>query len=458
MDSMTALDASFLYMEDETQPMHIAVLATFEGPPPAAGEIEEMLSAKLHRVPRYRQKLQFVPYGLGRPVWRDDERFDLAYHVRRTAIPKPGTRAQLDTLMGRVVSQGLDPARPLWELWIVEGLDDGRWALISKVHHCMVDGVGGVGILATLLDTEPEGEMLPAVPWEPEAKPSGWSLARDAVRDGLTRPRDGLKLFQAAMTRPVRSLYRLAEFADGLSALRDLADDPVESCLNGPIGGSRRWHSAEIALSDIDKIRTAHGGTVNDVVLTAVTAAFRRLLVARGEATDGLFVRSLVPVSIRDEALHGALHNRVATMFVDLPMTPTDPLERFEAVRRAATHAKEHHQAEATSAPLDALTEFTPPLLLSAAARMLRHLDQHAVQTVTTNVPGPRRPLYAAGRRMIAAHPFVPIFGSVRTGIAVFSYAGRVGFGVTADYEKVRDAHLLTDGIEAEIEALLARC
>ncbi len=458
MDSMTALDASFLYMEDETQPMHIAVLATFEGPPPAAGEVEEMLSTKLHRVPRYRQKLQFVPYGLGRPLWRDDERFDLAYHVRRAAIPRPGTREQLDTLMGRVVSQGLDPARPLWELWIVEGVAGDRWAMISKVHHCMVDGIAGAGVLATLLDVDPEGEALPAVPWEPEPGPSRWSLARNALSDGLHQPREGLKLFRSAMGRPVRALYRLAEFADGFSSLRDLADDPVESCLNGPIGAHRRWHSASAPLADVDKIRAAHGGTVNDVVLSAVTAAFRRLLIARGEPTDGLFVRSLVPVSIRSESERSDLHNRVATMFVDLPMTPSDPLERLAAVRKAAAHAKEHHQAEATSLPLETLTEITPPLLLSAAARVLRHVDQRAVQTVTTNVPGPRRPLFAVGRRMLSAYPYVPIFGSVRTGIAIFSYAGEIGFGVTADYEKMRDAHLLAAGIEDEIDALVELC
>lgn len=458
MDTMTALDASFLYLEDDTQPMHIAVLATFEGPPPGEGIIEEMVSAKLHRIPRYRQKLRFVPFGLGRPVWSDDHHFNLAYHVRRTAIPKPGNRDQLDTLMARVISQRLDPSRPLWELWIVEGLSENRWAMISKVHHCMVDGIAGSDVLATLLDANTEGEVLPPEPWEPEEKPSGWSLARQSIRHGLRQPGEGVKLFRAAMSRPVRSLYQLAEFADGLASFRSLGDDDVEECLNGPIGASRRWRSASLDLVDVEKIRAAHGGTVNDVVLSAITAGFRRLLVARGEAIDGLYVRSLVPVSIRSEDERGTLHNRIAAMFADLPMEPADPLERYAQVRHAMNDLKEHHQADVASVGLGAFTEIAPPLLFAAGARLFRRLEQHAVQTVTTNVPGPRHPLYAAGRRMLSAHPYVPIFGSVRIGVAIFSYAGVIGLGFTGDYKTVRDIDVLVAGVEEEIEALLETC
>lgn len=458
MEPLSALDASFLYIEDDVQPMHIAVLAIFEGPPPGPGQIEEMVSARLDRVPRYRQKLRTVPFGLGRPVWSDDHHFDLANHISTTAIPHPGSQDQLETLMGRLMEQRLDPKRPLWELWIVEGLDEGRWALIAKVHHCMVDGVAGSDLLGALLEDGPEGAGPHApVAWRPEPKPSAWSLLQRSAADLLRQPREGLQLARTVLGHPGRSLVALADFADGLASLGGLGDDPVETALNGPIGLHRRWRATSVRLSDLQKIRAAHGGTLNDVVLAAVAAGFRALLVGRGESVAGRYVRSLVPVSIRGREGHGetdALHNRIAAMFVDLPMEPEDPAGRLRAVREAMEDLKAHHQADASIA-IGAVTEWTPSFLLGLAARWLRHAEQHAVQTVTTNVPGPRRPLWAAGRRMLSAHPYVPIFGSVRIGVAVFSYGGQLGFGLTGDYERVRDLDVLVDGIDDAFAELL---
>lgn len=454
MDAMSAQDATFLYLEDEFNHMHIAVVAVFEGPPPAAAEVEEMIASKLDRVPRYRQRVRFVPFDLGRPIWVDDLRFDLAYHIRHTALPEPGNREQLNTLVGRVMSQKLDRGRPLWELWVVEGLEDGQWVMLSKTHHCLVDGVAGSDLMAVLLDRAAEVKYREAKPWTPARRRSGLALVSQSLLEGLRRPQAGLQFVSRSVSAPRRALRELASFAEGLSTFRSLSSSELESSLNGPIGPHRRWRRAVTTIADIKKIRSVHGGTVNDVVLSAITGGFRTLLLSRGEPVEGRAVRSLVPVSVRRDDERGAFNNRVAAVFIDLPVGISDPVERLLAVRGAMDELKEHHQAEASETLLS-LSGFSPPALLALGARLFAKLEQHVVQTITTNVPGPKQPLFAAGRRMLNAYPFVPLAGSVRLAIAIFSYAGTVHFGVTGDYETASDIDVLASGIDRGIAELL---
>ena len=457
VDRLSAQDASFLYIENEFNHMHIAVVAIFAGPPPRGDEVEEMISSKLHAVPRYRQKVRFVPFDMGRPVWSDDNHFNLHYHVRHTALPAPGSDEQLRTLVGRVMSQPLDRDKPLWELWVVEGLTDDRWAILSKTHHCMVDGVAGSDLISSLMDDEPDSSHVPPQRWEPAARPTSLSLLTSSLVEGLKSPREGMHALRKALSAPARVVQDFKDITDGLATFRSFGKSEVESSLNGPVGPHRRWHWASTTIADIKKIRSTHGGTVNDVVLAVITNGFRELMIARGEPIEGLCVRSLVPVSLRRDDQRGEFNNRVSAMFAELPMDIADPVARLHSLHEQMSNLKEHHQAAAAET-ITSLTGFAPPALLALGARLFAGLEQHSVQTVTTNVPGPQRPLYAAGRRMIAAYPYVPLAGSVRIGIAIFSYAGDVTFGLTGDWETTEDIDVLAKGIEAGITDLLATC
>jgi WS/DGAT/MGAT family acyltransferase len=388
-------------------------------------------------------------------VWSDDHHFNLGYHVRHTALPSPGSDEQLRTLVGRVMSQQLDRAKPLWEIWVVEGLTDDRWELLSKTHHCMVDGVSGSDLLSLLMDEAAESEHPAAEPWAPESHPTPLSLLTDSFIEGLKSPRDGVRALRKAIAAPGSLLKSIEELGDGLTTFRRFANSEVESSLNGPIGPHRRWHWAATNIAEIKKIKAAHGGTVNDVVLAAITSGFRALMLSRGEPVEGLFVRTLVPVSLRREDEHGQFNNRVSAMFAELPMGIEDPVERLASIRAQMGDLKEHHQAAAAET-LTSLSGFAPPALLALGARLFADVEQHTVQTVTTNVPGPQRTLYAAGRRMLAAYPYVPLAGSVRIGVAIFSYAGNLTFGITGDYDTAPDIEVLARGIQAGIDELLA--
>ncbi len=446
-DFMRSQDASFLFLETESSHMQIALIALFEGPPPRSDEIERMIDAKLDLVPRYRQRVRRVPFDLGPPVWEDDPRFDLNYHVRHTALPQPGDDRQLRTLVGRVMSQPLDHDRPLWELWVIEGVSSDRWAMLTKMHHGLVDGIAGSDLLGVLLDARPDREPRPASQWEPRPRRKGWLLAAESIGVGLRRPSEGLRALQRAIRKPRRALRELAEFGEGLASFHDFSSSSQESSLNGRVGRHRRWCSTDTSLAEIDKIRAAHGGTVNDVILAAVSAGFRALLLSRGEPVDETRVRTLIPVSLRRPDERGQLDNRVTGVFVDLPVEISDPIECLSRVRSEMERVKEHHQIDVAEA-LVSLADYTPPAFLALGARLFAGLEQHAVQTITTNVPGPRRPLFANGRRMLSAYPYVPLSGSVRIAVAAFSYAGRVGFGITGDYERAADIDRLASGIE----------
>jgi len=456
MQSLSPQDASFLHIEDAVAHMHIGSVGIFEGPVPDHPTVTAAIEGKLPLVPRYRQKVRFVPLSLGRPVWVDDPHFVLEYHVRRTALPAPGGDAELRNLVGRLMSQRLDRSRPLWELWIAEGLDEGRWAMVSKIHHSMVDGVSATDLMTVLLDREDDPAEVAPVPWRPEPDPNPAQLVADALATRLASPYEGMRSVRAAIVRPGRVAGQLVDVARGMQSFQSLTRTGKSvTSLNGPIGPHRRWVWARGTLADVKTIRQQHGGTVNDVVLAVITRGFRDLLLGRGEELEDRVVRTLVPVSVRAEADRGSYDNRVSAMFAELPVGLDDPLERLQAVHTQMQGLKESGQAVAAER-LTALSGFAPAMLLDLGTRAAGRVQQRNVQTVTTNVPGPQFPLYLAGRRMLEYFPFVPLANSVRIGVAIVSYDGTLNFGITGDYEYAPDVQVLADGIEAGIGELLA--
>jgi diacylglycerol O-acyltransferase len=453
MERLSPLDASFLHLEDDRSHMHIGSVAIFEGPPAAYDEMLARIGGKLPLVPRYRQKVRFVPLALGRPVWVDDPHFQLRYHVRRTALPRPGGDEELRLLVGRVMSQQLDRARPLWEMWIVEGLSENRWAMVSKVHHCMVDGVSGTDLLKVLLDEDPAAERPPYEAWEPGPEPGSARLLVESLAERAVSPYEGVRSVRATLRAPRQLAARAEGTARGLVALRGLVRRTEESSLNGPIGPHRRWEWARSRLSDVKTVRAGLGGTVNDVVLAVITNGFRELLLSRGETVERE-LRTMVPVSVRAPHERGTYNNRVSAMFANLPVEIEDPVERLAAVKRQMEGLKESRQAVAGEV-LVSLSGFAPEMLLALGLRVATRTPQRNVNTVTTNVPGPQQPLFAAGRRMLESFPYVPLAGHVRIGLAIFSYDGALNFGVTGDYDTAADIGVLCRGIEDGMAVLV---
>jgi WS/DGAT/MGAT family acyltransferase len=454
MQRMSAQDASFLHIESDSAPMHVGGVSIFEGPPPSFDDVLGRVAAKLPLVPRYRQVVRFVPLDISRPVWVDDPHFNLPYHVRRTALPSPGGDAELRLLVSRVMSQNLDRAKPLWEMWMVEGLDEGRWALVSKVHHAMVDGIASTDLLTVLLDRErepaPAGET---EPWEPGPEPSSAQLLADALADRARNPAAAAGQLGGALRAPRQLAGLVRDTTRGLVGFAGVAR-PADSSLNGPLSPHRRWTWARGRLSDVQQVRRALGGTVNDVVLAAITGGFRDLLLARGESVDrGL--RTLVPVSVRRPGERGTYNNRVSAIFAELPVSIEDPALRLESISRQMAGLKESKQAVAGEV-LTSLSGFAPPMLLALGARLASRLPQRNLNTGTTNVPGPQFPLYLAGRRMLESFPYIPLFAQVRVAVAIFSYDGALSFGISGDYDTAGDIEVLAKGIERGLGELLA--
>ncbi len=456
MQSLSALDATFLEVEDAVSHMHIASIALFEGPPPEAQELHEMVLAKLPLVPRYRQVVHFVPFSAGRPVWVDDPYFNLEYHLRHSALPTPGSEEQLHMMIGRVMSQQLDRGKPLWEMWVVEGLDlpgePDAWALISKTHHCMVDGVAGADLLSTMLDPAPDTPRYSPPRWTAFPPPGEAELLARALAAVAVRPLQALWALRA----PRALSERGSDAARGLMRMREVARPTPDCSLNGPLGAHRRWSCARAELSEVRQVKATLGGSVNDIVLACITGGFRDLLEARHESMPDT-IRTLVPVSVRTPAEHGHYDNRVSALFAELPVGIADPVARLDSIRAQMADLKASHEADAGEV-LISLAGFAPPILLALAERAATHIPQHNVNTVTTNVPGPQQPLYAAGRRMLEAFGYVPLGGHLRVGVAIFSYDGHLGFGVTGDYDSAPDITVLSAGIETALAELLAVC
>jgi WS/DGAT/MGAT family acyltransferase len=365
----------------------------------------------------------------------------------------------LRNLMGRLMSQQLDRNRPLWEVWLVEGLADGSWALISKVHHCMVDGISGTDLMALILDISRDPSAAVEDDWQPAPEPSDSDLIRNAIGETLASPTEIARWARASLRRPRKVLAEVGEVLQGAKAMGQALRPNVPLSIEGTIGPHRRWAWARTSLADVKAIRTALGGTVNDVVLAAITSGFRDLLLNRGDEIDGVVVRTLVPVSVRGSDDHTA-NNQVSGMIAELPVGIADPVERLQAIHDQMAGLKDSHQAIAGSALVD-MAGFAPPMLLAMGLRtavtVMRRMPQRSVNTVTTNVPGPQIPLYACGREMLEYFPFVPLSQGVRTGVAILSYNGKVAFGVTGDWDTVPDVALLAEGIERGMQELLGR-
>jgi diacylglycerol O-acyltransferase len=459
MDRLSMLDAEFLHFEDGFVHLHIAGVCVFEGPAPSIDEVTALVAGKLHLIPRYRQVVEAVPLELGRPVWVDDQHFNLSYHLRQTALSAPGDDAALRSLMGRLMSQPLDRHRPLRELWIVEGLGEDKWALIAKIHHCMVDGVSGVDLLTILLDLQREVELLEPQPWTPAPEPSGPAKVLDAWGGLASDIRRMARGVPDAVRHPRESLGTAWRDLAGMVTFSRALLTTSTNSLEGPVGPHRVWAHAESSLGDVKAVGRVFGGTVNDVVLAAAAAGYRALLQHRHEDVDTEVVRTLVPVSVRGEDAHGIPDNRVSGMLYELPISIVDPLERLAAVRADMRALKGSHMAESGEMLID-IGDLAPPMVVGTATRMairaLHKLPQRSVNTVTTNVPGPQFPLYCLGREMLAYYPFVPIAHGARVGTAILSYNGTLSFGVTGDFDSAPDVDVLARAIAAGVDELHA--
>src|SRR5215218_246937 len=453
-DRLSSIDASFLHQEKQASHMHVGALVIFEGPAPGHAEFAEHIRSRLRLVPRYRQKLAFPPLETGRPFWVDDASFNLDYHVRHTALPKPGSDDQLRQLVGRIFSQRLDRSKPLWEVWLVQGLERGRFALISKTHHALVDGVAGVDIATVLFDSEAIPPEASDDGWTPEPEPSDIDLVAEGVK-GLIRTPLGLAgRAVGALQRPGRSLAQTREAAEGIGEVVWAGINPAPDVpLNVPIGPHRRVWWVQSRLSDFKEIKNALGGTVNDAVLAVVAGALGRWLRSRGIRTEGMELRALVPVSIRAEDEHGTLGNRIAAMRGPLPVYVDDPVERLEIVRESMGNLKQSKQALGAEV-IAGLQDFAPPTLLAQASRV--NFSTRLFNLIVTNVPGPQFPLYLLGREMETIVPIAFLPEHHALAVAIMSYNGKVDFGLLADYDAMPDIDAFAAHLEESLAELLA--
>ena len=458
LDRLTSTDASFLTNESASSHMHVGGLMVFEGPPPSYEDLLEHVRSRLHLVPRYRQKLSFPPMQSGRPLWIDDPDFNLEYHVRHTALPEPGGEPQLRLLMGRLFSQQLDRSKPLWELWLVQGLERKRFALINKTHHAVVDGISGVDITTVLFDVQPVPEPIPGgEDWVPGPEPSSAHLLARGVRDIAGAPIGLGRRIANAATHPRPAAQAAAHALEGVGELAWAFVNPApEVPLNVEVGSHRRYLWVRSELAAFKRIKNALGGTVNDVVLTVVSGALRTWLRARGVKTEGLELHAQVPVSIRAEDERGQLGNRITVMRAPLPVYVGDPARRLQIVRQAMDGLKQSKQALGAEV-ITRMNDFAPPTLLAQSARI--NFSPRLFNVIVTNVPGPQFPLYLLGRELEDVFPvgFLPPKIALMT--AIMSYNGKVNFGLLADYDSMDDVDLIADGIKdalGELERIAA--
>jgi diacylglycerol O-acyltransferase / wax synthase len=453
-DRLSAIDASFLHQEKEASHMHVGALVIFEGPAPGTAEFAEHIRSRLRQVPRYRQKLAVPRFEMGRPFWVDDPNFNLDYHVRHTALPKPGSDDQLRQLVGRIFSQRLDRSKPLWEVWLVQGFEGGKFAVISKTHHALVDGVSGVDIATVLFDLQPVPPEPPEDDgWTAEPEPSDTDMIAEGVK-GLVRAPIGLAgRAIGALGNPSRSIESAREAAEGIGEIVWAGLNPAPDVpLNVPIGPHRRVRWVQSRLSDFKEIKDGLGGTVNDAVLAVVAGALGRWLRTRGVRTEGLELRALVPVSIRSQDERGALGNRIAAMRGPLPVYVTDPVERLQLVQEGMGNLKQSKQAVGAEV-IAGLTDFAPPTLLAQASRL--NFSTRLFNLIVTNVPGPQFPLYLLGREMLEIVPIAFLPENHALAIAIMSYNGKVDFGLLGDYDAMSDLEEFGQMLEESLAELL---
>lgn len=444
-ERLSALDSSFLHMERQEYPMHVGAISVLEGAPFfdergrfRVHDVRELVLSRLPLLPRFRKRLMLVPYDQGRPIWVDDDRFDVAYHVRHTALPRPGTWEQLVSLVQRVQEPLLDRDRPLWELWFVEGLEDDHVAIIQKTHHALIDGVSGVDVATLLLDATPEYHPGTVEEWAPEPAPSASQLLLDTLRERVTEP--------AEIVRTIRSALRIPrQLVESLSTMATRDVIAPATTINRHTGRHRKLSVLRVALADVKEIRGGLGGTVNDVVLAGVAGGMHRLFAHRDAPTEGVRLRVMIPVSVRPDHQRGSLGNKVSAMFVSLPIGAMAPEERLHEITEQTKTLKEKQQAVGAEF-LIGMTDFVAPTLMSLAARAVHR--QRFLNLVVTNVPGPQFPLYLMGARLIEAFPIVPLTRNLTMVVGILSYDGTLHFGLWADRDAAPDVEVLASGIE----------
>jgi diacylglycerol O-acyltransferase / wax synthase len=453
-DRLSGLDASFLALEDRGAHMHVGSVLLFGGEAPAYEDFIAQLERRLALVPRYRQKLAFPPLVQSRPVWVDDPHFNPRYHIRHTALPAPAGEPELRRLAGRVFAQRLDRTKPLWELWLVDRVGDGRFALISKTHHALVDGVSGVDLATVLFDLDPDPPVPPpADPWIPRPEPTRAMLLADALAERAAAPVDLARVAVGAIRRPKDAAAAGATAVGGLAALTQagLGGAP-SSPLNVRIGPHRRFAWVDGDLAVFKAIKNALGGTVNDVVLAVVAGALRTHFLAHHHDTD-TELKAMVPISVRAESERGALGNKVSAMYAPLPIGLADPIARYRAIHEAMGDLKASGQAVGAEV-LTSLAGFAPPTILAQAARL--QTVQRLFNLTVTNVPGPQFTLYLMGRPLLRLYPMVPLIENAALGIAIMSYDGRIDFGLQGDYDALPDLDDLAAALEGAIAELAA--
>src|SRR3954453_11735304 len=453
LDRLTPVDASFLHQERQSSNMHVGALLIFEGPGPGYEELLEQIESRLHLVPRYRQKLAFPPLESGRPLWVDDPSFNLEYHARIKALPKPGSEEQLRTLAGRIFSQRLDRSKPLWETWLVHGLEGNRFALISKTHHALVDGVGGIDLASVLFDVDPVPRKVEPEAWTPHKEPTTAELLAESAKSLARTPLDLAGRALGAAQRPGRTLGTVRESAEALGEVVWAGLNPAPSTpLNVPIGPHRRLSRMRAPLSDFKLVKDTFGGTVNDVVLAAVAGGMRSWLRSRGVRTEGLELRALVPMSIRADDEQGDLGNRIAAMRGPLPVYVDDPVERLRIVSESMAGVKDSKQALGAEV-IAGLENFAPPTLLAQASRL--NFSTRLFNMIVTNVPGPQFPLYLLGRELQELLPVAFLPQNHALAIAIMSYNGTVEFGLLADYDAMPDVKFVCEALRDSLDELL---
>ena len=449
---LTPADALFLHLEDDNTHMHVASCTIFEGSVDYQEAIHEV-RRRLHLVPRFRQKLAFVPYGLERPTWVDDPHFNIEYHLRHTALPAPGTEEQLKNLAGRIMSQALDRTKPLWEIWLVDKLAGNRFAMIAKTHHCLVDGVSGADLTAVLLDLTKTPPDIEEQPWEPEPEPNAAELIADALRERATEPVEMARGLRSALRTPRRLLKGVTDALEGVGALAWAGLNPApKTPLNVPVGPHRRVEFVRASLDDFKAVKNVLGGTVNDVILAVVSGALRRWLQSRDVDVRGLELKAMVPISTRAAGEEGALGNRVTSVAAPLPVYEEEPALRLAIVKGAMKDVKSSKQAVGAEMVMS-LSGFAPPTILGQATRL--QASQRLVNLLVTNVPGPQFPLYSQGHELVDLFPMAPLGSNQALNVAVMSYNGKLGFGLLADFDAIPDLGIIAEGLEKSISELL---
>lgn len=444
-DRLSAQDNGFLVAEDPHQPLHVASVNIFESGELATEDggvnvrrIRQATEAEIHRIPRYRQKLMWVPVE-NRPVWVDDPHFNLDYHIRHAALPRPGGIEELKKLTARITSRALDRSRPLWEIWVIEGLSGGRFALISKIHHCMIDGVSGAEIAQILYSTSPEYELSEPRPYLPRPAPTPAELFIDALKNYASLPAQIVKGLMPMLREPRKLAADTGEVLRSAAALASWATPSSGTPLNGPIGPHRRIDWLTLSLADVKEVKNALGCSVNDVVLAAATGAVRHYLIRRGVNPAEIDFRVSAPVSVRRADESEQLGNRVSAWIVRLPISDENPLAWIESIAAATKELKESNQAAALDLLMQA-AEYTPPSLMALGAQAA----SGPMNMIITNIPGPPFPLYLLGAKLLELQPLVPLIDGTGLGIALFSYDGKLHVGFNADYERVPDLGTFT--------------